>query len=130
MHRRGLRRAIRTTLGDEKWHSIRALVYGDLRTFIRPEIAIRKAVRLGRKVGSDDNKIDYGMRCLISDQLKKMGAEQDGIGWDAKYRIGQPNPKCDYCGKEREEEKTLELDDGKRICVLCLAGEVEHDSKM
>jgi len=35
--------------------------------------------------------------------------------------------KCDYCGKLRPEEKTLTLDDGTVICVLCLAGEVEHD---
>jgi len=34
--------------------------------------------------------------------------------------------KCDYCGKERPEEKTLKLDDGTVICVLCLAGEVEY----
>jgi hypothetical protein len=33
--------------------------------------------------------------------------------------------KCDYCLKMRPEEKTLELDDGTIICVLCLAGEVE-----
>lgn len=37
--------------------------------------------------------------------------------------------KCDYCLKMRPEEKTLELGDGSRICILCLAGEVECTGK-
>ena len=93
----GLLGALRTTMSDGKWHTVRELFWAH-RSLIRPEVAIRswKAVFPDEDI-PQAQQVEAGRRRVLVGALNTLGTEARGIrgSWDREYRLTDlvPDPR-------------------------------------